>query len=38
MEKGIPLLGNKAVIVLLPFYSTDFVLAGFSALIIKTKL
>ena len=37
MEKGIPLLRNKAVIVLLPFYSNDWCEAGFSALI-KTKL
>jgi hypothetical protein len=39
VEKEKPLLGGKkAVTVLLPFSSTDFCEAGFSALITKTKL
>jgi len=38
VENGKPLLGKKAVIVLLPFSSTDFCEAGFSAFITKTKV
>jgi hypothetical protein len=38
VEKGKPILETKAVMVLLPFSSTDSFGARFSALVTKTKL